>query len=107
MLDDLALRVHTEDVDPSPIPILVGRPLLMAVKNHVVSFSYDPLEVHPFARILPRHPLKVLNEGLLAIRHMGIVLDVSGACVMRNCVGRPALIEHEIVERNDVALVTL
>jgi hypothetical protein len=79
----------------------------MAVEDNIIAFSYDPLEVHTFAWIVPSHTLEVLNEGLLAIRHMRIVLDVGGACVLFDRVRRFALVEHQIVERKHVSLVTL
>jgi hypothetical protein len=79
----------------------------MAVQHYEFSFGYDPLKVHTFARILTGHPLEVSNEGLLAIRNMGIVLNVGSTCVLFNGFGGLALIEHQIVERYDVSLVTL
>src|SRR5512134_270682 len=79
----------------------------MAVEDYIVAFSYDPLEVHTFARIVPGHPVKVVNEGLLAIRHMRIVLNVGSTCVLFDRVRGSALIEHQVVERKHVSLVTL
>jgi hypothetical protein len=106
VLNDLALSVDTEDINPSPVLVLVGRPLLMAVENDIVSFRYNPLELHTFARVVLGHPVEVVNEGLFAIRHMRIVLNVCGACIPFDCLSGSALIEHQVVERNHVSLVT-
>ena len=43
MLDDLAVVVQAEDVDPGPVA--VTRPLLVAVENDVVALGDGPLEV--------------------------------------------------------------
>src|SRR5512134_1114397 len=79
----------------------------MAVEDYIIAFSYDPLEVHTFARIVPGHPVKVVDKGLLAIRHMRIVLDVGSTCVLFDRVRGSALVEHQVVERKHVSLATL
>src|SRR3954469_6766001 len=76
VLNDLAVSVDTEDVDPGPILIFVGGPLLMAGQHYEFSPGYNPCEVPPFARICTSHLLEVINERLLAIGNMGIVLNV-------------------------------
>ena len=42
------------------------------VKNNEVALAENPHEVHPFARVLPRHPLEIGDERRLAVGHEGL-----------------------------------
>ena len=74
MLDDFSVGIESEDVDPGPV--IPSGPLLVTVEDHVVAFCDHSLERDPLARVLRGHSLEVFNEGLLAVRHLGIVLCV-------------------------------
>jgi hypothetical protein len=58
------------------------------------------------ARKLPRHPLEIGNEGILAVSHVGIVLDAGIPGVLVDGFSRTILIEHQVIQGNDVLLVT-
>jgi hypothetical protein len=47
------------------------------MQDDVAPFGDRALEVDALARVLLGHPLEVRDECLLAIGHMGIVLDVA------------------------------
>src|SRR5260221_14130955 len=74
MLDDLARLGQAEDVDPGII--LVPRPMLEAVKDHVIALGQDAPELDALAGIFARHAFEIVDEGLLAVAHAGVVLDV-------------------------------
>jgi len=105
VLYDLAAVVEAEDVDAGII--FVAGPLLMAMQHDMVSLGDHALEVHALARILPGHPLEVLDERLLAIGHLGIVLSVGVCGVLLDGFSGLALVEHQVVERLDGLLVPL
>lgn len=105
MFDNLAICIETEDVDARPM--LVARPFLFTMKDDVVTFGDDALEVHLLARVFLRHPLKVCDERLLAIGHVCIVLDVDIADKFAHRLGRLALVEHKVLEASSVLLVAL
>jgi hypothetical protein len=92
MLDDPALIVESKDVHSRPVPILVRRPHLVAVQDDVIAFRKRPHELHALARVFTRHLLEVRDKGRLAIRNMRVVLDVLGAGVPGDGVGRLALV---------------
>ena len=58
-----------------------------------------------FARMFAGHPFEIVNEGRLAVRHMGSVLNVLRSGVARDGVGGAAIIEHHFVKGDDVGLV--
>jgi hypothetical protein len=53
------------------------------------------------------HALEVRDEGFLAVGHVRVVLRVRIADIALDGFARPALVEHEVVERRDGALVAL
>ena len=58
-------------------------------------------ELNAFARILPRHPVEVLDEGSLAVGDDRVVLGVGRASVPSDRFSGLALIEHQIVKGSD------
>ena len=75
---------------PSPAPVAVVRPVLIAVPPPQGAFGNHPAEFDAFARILPRHALDVGDERVLTFRHGRVVLAVGVAGVALNdggCVG--------------------
>jgi len=57
------------------------------------------------SRILLRHALEITNECLRAVGYVRIVLDIRVTDVLADGLGRPALVEHQIVESRSVLLV--
>ncbi|SRR5216684_9218785 len=90
MLDDLSVVVESEDLYPGPI--VVARPLPKAVRHSIVALRDDPLEGNSLAWILSRHAFKIIDEGLLAVRHGRIVLSVSAAGAFRDGLSGLALV---------------
>ena len=90
MLDDFAVAVETEDVDPGVV--LVVRPGLVAVEHDVVVLGHGPLDLDPFAWVFRRHALEVVDERLLAVADVWIVLDVDVADVSLDRLGGLALV---------------
>jgi rfaE bifunctional protein nucleotidyltransferase chain/domain len=75
--------------------------VLQRVEDDVVAVGEDALEFDALARVRPRHADEVVDEALLSIRHDGVVLDIHVADILLHRFGRPALIEHQIVKRED------
>ena len=96
MLNDLAILIEAEDIDPGPI--VVAGPLLVTVQHNVISLCNDSFELHAFPRVLQRHAGKVLDERFLAVRYCGVVLDVQISSILLDGLLRLALIEHQVVE---------
>ena len=78
----LPALVEAKDVDAGPVA--VAGPVLIAVQHDEVALGNDPPELDPFARILTRHPLEVLDERRLAVGDHRIVLRVGGPRVARD-----------------------
>jgi hypothetical protein len=74
VLHYFAVIVEPEDINPGPIAII--RLLLMAMQDDVITFGNHSLECNVLARILPRHPLEVGDESLLAVCHSRIMLNI-------------------------------
>ncbi len=79
----------------------------MTMQDDVVALGDHALEVDALARVLLGHPLEVRDERLLAIGHVGIVLDVDIAHVLFDSFSGSALVEHQVVEGRDGRLVAL
>ena len=105
MFHHLAFGIHTENIDTRSVFIFVGRPFLMTVQDHEITFGNDAFEVHPFARIIPRHALEIRNKGLLAVGYLRVVLGVSCTGIVFHRLGRFALIKHQIIKSQDIVLV--
>src|SRR5262245_57377252 len=107
MLDDLALVVEPEDVDSGPFGVGVPGPELPAMQHHVIALRYGALELDLLAGILARHALEVGDERFLAVGDLRVVLDVPRAGEALHRLARPGLVEHQVIERHRVALVSL
>ncbi len=59
-----------------------------------------PLELDALAGVLARHPLEVLDEGVLPVADVRVVLDVPVPDVALDRFSRTALVEHQVVERH-------
>src|SRR5262249_45729916 len=103
VLDDLAIIVEPEDIDAGPVAI--ARPLLVTVQHDELALGDRALELDALARVLTRHALEVIDEGLLTVRDAGIVLGIRRARKADYRFGRIALVEHQIVERDHGRLV--
>ena len=93
MLDDLAVGIEPEDVDPGP-GVIAG-PILPAMQDHEIVFGNHTQEFHVLARVLARRLFEVGDEGLLAVADPWIVLDVMGPDLALNGLARARLIEHQ------------
>jgi hypothetical protein len=103
VLDHLPPAVEPEDVDACVH--LVARPGLAAVEDDVVAVRERPHDLDVLARVLGGHPLEVLDERLLPVADVRIVLSILGPGVSLDGLRRTALVEHQVIERDDVALV--
>jgi hypothetical protein len=74
VLDDLPLIVHSEDIYPRPISVI--RPVLIAVEDNEGALREHAAKFDALARILARHALEVLDEGIFPIGDDRIVLCI-------------------------------
>ena len=105
MFDDLPVRCQTKDVDGRIV--VIPWPTLKAVQNHIVSFRYGSLYLHPFSWPLFCHAPKIIDEAGLAGGHKRIMLNVVHAQVAFDSLPRAALIEHQLVECDHIHFVLL
>ena len=105
MLDHLAVLVEAKDVDTGVIA--VAWPLLMAVQDHVIAIGEGPLDLRVLARVVMRHPLEILDEGLFAVGAEGVVLPVVVTHEPIHRFTRLRLVEHQVVERDGIPPVPL
>ncbi|MDB5860758.1 MAG: hypothetical protein JWQ76_4447 [Ramlibacter sp.] len=75
------------------------------VEDHVRAFGNHALEVDPLAWERARHPLEVVDEGFLAVADARVVLDIRCAGMSLDRLPGPAVVEHQLIEREDVLLV--
>jgi mRNA-degrading endonuclease toxin of MazEF toxin-antitoxin module len=92
VLDDLALRVNAEDIDACVL--MIARPDLVTVQDHIVALAECALELDALARVLGCHAFEVIDEGLLAITDMRVVLDVGRAGVPGDGLSRTRLVKR-------------
>lgn len=64
------------------------------------------LDLDTLTRELGCHPLEVLDEGLLAVAHARVVLALLRPGVAFDRLRRSVLVEHQVVEVDDVLLVS-
>lgn len=105
MFDDLAVFIQPEDVDSRPI--LITRPELKAVQDDQISLGNHAPKFNFLARICQRHSLEIVDEGLLAVSHGGVVLNIDVAGIFLNRLARFALVEHQVIKRDDRSFVLL
>jgi hypothetical protein len=105
MLDYLAFIINTEDVDARPV--VVARPLLVAMQDYIIAFSEDALKLDALARIFFRHPLEIFDESLLPVGHCWVVLDVQVADIFPDGFCGLTLIEHQVIKCRDRLFVLL
>src|SRR5688500_16854765 len=67
VLDDLAVLIESENIDPRPVA--VAWPVLEAVKDNVVALGNHPAELHPLAGVLSCHALEIRDERGFAVSH--------------------------------------
>src|SRR5207244_2711530 len=65
----------------------------------------DALELDALARVVAGGLLEIVDETLLAVGDAGVVLDVLRTGVSLDCLGRAALIEHQVVESDHIPFV--
>jgi hypothetical protein len=61
--------------------------------------------VNTLAWILFCHPLKIVNESLLTIRHCWVVLNVNLSNIPVDSLGRIIVVKHQVVEGHYVLFV--
>ena len=105
MLHDVSVLVEAEDVDPRVVT--VPWPFLMAMEHNELTFGQRALEVHSLAGVRGAHALEVLDEGLLAVRNAGVVLDLDVANELVDRLPRAAFVEHQVIEGLGVSFVLL
>jgi hypothetical protein len=103
VLDDLALRVNAEDIDACVL--MIARPDLVTVQDHIVALAECALELDALARVLGCHAFEVIDEGLLAITDMRVVLDVGRAGVRGDGLSRMRLVKRPF-QRCDSRVLT-
>jgi hypothetical protein len=72
---DLAVVIEPENIYTHPIAI--PRPLLMAMQYDVIAFGDDSLKMDALTRVFFRHPLKIVDERLLAVGDPRDMLDIN------------------------------
>src|SRR2546427_6477029 len=105
VLHDSALCIEPKDVHARSV--VAVRPLLVAVENHIVPLADHAPEFDPLAGILATHPLEIRDKGVRAVRHRRVVLGIGRPDIPFNGLGRPVLIEHQVVERRRIRFVLL
>jgi len=75
------------------------------MQHDVIALGDDTLELNVLSGVLLRHPREVLDEGTLAVRDAGVVLNIDIACVFLDGFGGAALVEHQVVKGSDSGLV--
>jgi hypothetical protein len=103
VLDDLAIFGKPEDVYARPIAIT--GPVLEIMQHNVVALGNNAPKFDLLAGIVGRRLLEIVDETLLAVSHPGIVLTLFGPDVALDGLPRAALVEHQVVEGDDVLLV--
>jgi hypothetical protein len=104
VLDDLAVGVETDDVDPGAV--VVAGPAPVAVQDDEVVLGDRAQEPHLLAGGLPRHPVDV-DERRPAVADVRVVLGVRGTGAALDGLGRAALVEHQVVGLPHRVLVAL
>ena len=104
VLDDLAFLIETENVDACIVRSLW--PELVTMQDHVVNVLKGALDLYVFARVFPRHPLEVVDEGVLAVCDVRIVPSVLRSGEARDRFTKATVIEHHLVEGNDIRLIS-
>ena len=94
VFDHLAVSFDPKYIHTRPVFVPVSRPLLVAMEDDVLTFRYRVFEVDALAGILPGHALEIFNEGLLAVFHVGVVLDICFSRIPFNRLHWFALIQN-------------
>lgn len=103
MLDNFPCPIQTENIHSGII--MIAWPMLMAVQYYEVTFGNSSIDLNALARPFLCHPLEVIDEATLAVRNVGIVLDVICPGIEFDRLARAAVIEHQFVKGDDVSLV--
>lgn len=77
----------------------------MTRKDDMVALRYDTLNLNALPWILAGHAIEILDERGFAVSDLRIVLCALGARVLLDGQRGPALVEHQLVERDRGALV--
>src|SRR5699024_309848 len=99
MLNDLAV-FDAEDVDDGATGI-VRRLLRMDMQGDQIAVCDHAVDGGARLRVVAEEAFKVGVEWLGAVRHEGIVLDVTVADVEPRRLGRAMLVEGQIIEGDD------
>jgi len=86
VLNDLAVLVEPEDVNPGVVT--VTRPDLVAMQHDVVALGQGALDLDVLAGVLRGHAFEVVDEGLLAVANKRVVLSVDFVGVGGDRLGR-------------------
>jgi len=105
MLDHLARIIKPKNIHPRIV--VVARPMLKAMQHDKVALGNGPLDLDPFARPFARHALEIGDEPVLAVGDMGIVLRIGIPRVAFDRGARLTVVEHHLVERDDIRFVAL
>lgn len=77
------------------------------LRPDVFLVSWTRLNSTRLPGVLRRHPLEVVDERSLSITYLGVVLPLVGARELFDCLCRPAVVEHQVVEGDHVRLDVL
>ena len=96
VLNDLNVFIEPEDINPGILLTLWTH--FMVVENNVTALCKGTLERILLSRMLFSHVLKIFDERLFTVCHVGIVLDVICADIALGRLTRLTLIKHQIIE---------
>jgi hypothetical protein len=103
MLHDLTGTVAPKDIDGSIV--VASWPCLTAVYDNQVTLGNRAFYLHVFARILVSHSFEVGNKSSSAAFDTWIVLNVIVAHIAVHGLTRLTIVEHQIVESDNIRLV--
>ena len=103
MLNDFTDAITAKDINRSIV--VTSWPSLTAVNNNQVTLGHDALYLHVFARKLVCHAVEVGNKPFCATLDMWVMLNVIVADIPLHRLARSAIVEHQIIESDDIRLV--
>ena len=103
VLDDFSIIIQPKDIDTGIFQSL--GPNLVAMQNDVLTVYKRTFHLNALAGILLGHLLEISDECILAVPYMRIVLDVLRASICGDRVSGAAIVEHHLIERDDIGFV--
>lgn len=103
MFDDPTFLIDANDIDAGVV--VIARPVLMAMEDHMMPLGDNPLEGHALLWAVGGHAGEVVDKSIFAVGNMWIVLGVDSPDISIGGLARLALIEHQSIEGHSLRLV--